>query len=80
VQHIISEYLVHEIRLCLVQILIDDDVSWVDQMSKILGFESNHKDFLPIYPTVGITKGLEVSCAWLDQFIPVRKTFVVGDS
>jgi len=54
---------VQKLLLCLVSILIDDDVAWVDQMSKVLGFESNHKDFLVVHPAVGFATGLEVSCA-----------------
>jgi len=80
VWHIVSECLAQELLLCLVQIPISDDVTWVNQMTKVLGFESNHKDFLVVHPAVGFTTWLEVSCAWLDQFVPVRKTFVVGDS
>jgi len=49
-------------------------------MSKVLGFESNRKDFFVIGPAIGFAKGLEVACAWFDQFVPIRKTFVMGDS
>ena len=80
VQHVVSEHLVQKLLLRLVQILIDDDATWVDQMSKIPGFESDHEDFLVVHPVVGFATGLEVSCALLDQFVPVCETFVVRDS
>jgi len=49
-------------------------------MSKMLGFESNQKDFLEVHPVVGFAIRLEVSCARLDQFIPIHKTLVLGNS
>jgi len=80
VWQIVSACLVQQLLLCLVQILIDDAMAWVNQMSKVLGFESNHKDFLAVHPVVGFTIRLKVVCARLDQFVPIRKTLVLGNS
>ena len=76
----ISHHLVQMLLLRLVEIRSDDGVAWVDQMSKILGFESNHESVLAIHPVVGFTKRLEVLCARLDQLVPFRNTFVLGQS
>jgi len=67
----ISHHLAQGLLLCVVEIRINNNVTRVHQMSKVLGFKSNHKSVLEIHPIVGFTKRLEVSCARLDRLVPV---------
>jgi len=69
---------VQMLELGFVKVWIGDDAALVHPMSKILGFESNHKPFLVFNLVVAFRKDLESACIRLDHLVPIRKTFVLG--
>jgi len=74
----ILHHLVQMLELSLIKVRISNKVTLVHQMSKLLGFESDHESFLVFDPVVAFPKDLEIACARLDHLVSVGKTFILG--
>jgi len=66
--------------LSLIEVGINNNETLVHQMSKALGFESDHESFLVFNPLVAFPKDREIACTWLGHLVPVGKTFVLGQN
>jgi len=61
----ILHHLVQMLELSLIEVRISNVVTLVHQMSKILGFKSNHESVLALDPVVAFPKDLEIASAHL---------------